>query len=386
MRVTISVGGRFHAFNLAEQLSRRNYLERLITSYPKFEVIKYGIPQNKVRSILLKEIIERSWRKLPLFLRRAYNPQYAVHELYDLLALREIGEADIFVGWSSFALHSLRKAKQRGMVTVLDRGSSHIAYQNKILKEEYDQFGVQPEAFQLPHPKIIEKEIKEYEEADYIAISSSFVRRSFLEYGVPEGKLIQVPYGVDLSQFRQMPKEDSVFRVVFVGGMTLRKGVHYLLQAFAELNLPHAELLLVGTLNEEMKPFFKKYEGIFKWIGHVPQKELYRYYSQGSVFVIMSIEEGGAMVQAQAMACGLPVIFTPNTGGEDFIRDGVDGYMVPIRNVEKLKEKMLYLYEHQDFARRMGEKAKERVRSGFTWDDYGKKMIAAYEKILRETH
>ena len=290
------------------------------------------------------------------------------------------------MGWSSFALHSLRKAKQRGMVTVLDRGSSHIAYQNKILKEEYDQFGVQPEAFQLPHPKIIEKEIKEYEEADYIAISSSFVRRSFLEYGVPEGKLIQVPYGVDLSQFRQMPKEDSVFRVVFVGGMTLRKGVHYLLQAFAELNLPHAELLLVGTLNEEMKPFFKKYEGIFKWIGHVPQKELYRYYSQGSVFVIMSIEEGGAMVQAQAMACGLPVIFTPNTGGEDFIRDGVDGYMVPIRNVEKLKEKMLYLYEHQDFARRMGEKAKERVRSGFTWDDYGKKMIAAYEKILRETH
>ncbi len=386
MKVIISVGGRFHAFNLAEQLEKRGYLGCLITSYPKFEVVKYGIPRNKIRSVLLKEVIQRSWSRLPSALKRVYNPQYLIHEIYDLLASRNVREADLFVGWSSFSLYSLRRAKAMGMKTVIDRGSSHIAFQNRILKEEYERFGIVPWPFQLPHPKIIEKEIKEYEEADAIAISSSFVRETFLENGVPEKKLIHVPYGVNLAQFQKIPKTDKVFRIIFAGGMTLRKGVHYLLQAFAELHLPNAELMLIGSFNEEIRPFFKKYEGAFTWIGHVPQKELYKYYSQGSVFAIMSIEEGGAMVQAQAMACGLPVIFTPNTGGEDFIRDGIDGFMVPIRSVEKLKEKILYFYENPDVALRMGESAKARVSQGFTWDDYGKKMIAAYEKILREAH
>lgn len=69
MKVTVVVGGRFHAFDLAKQLLKRNYLERLITSYPKFEVVKHGIPCNKTSSIFIKEVLQRSWQKLPRFLR-----------------------------------------------------------------------------------------------------------------------------------------------------------------------------------------------------------------------------------------------------------------------------------------------------------------------------
>ena len=140
--------------------------------------------------------------------------------------------------------------------------------------------------------------------------------------------------------------------------------------------------MLIGAINEEMEPFFKKYEGKFKYLGHIPQKELYKYYSQGSVFVIMSIEEGLALVQPQAMACGLPVIATTNTGGEDIIRDGKDGFIIPIRDVEKLKEKLLYLYKNPGICKQMGQSAKERVSSGFTWDDYGEKMVMEYKRIL----
>ena len=384
MKIIISVGGRFHAFNLAKQLLKRGFLEHLITSYPKFEVKKYGIPSNKIKSVFIKEILERSWSKAPSFLRRLYNPQFFISDLFDRLASRKVKKTDIFIGWSSKSLHCLRKAKKMGTITVLERGSSHMLEQQRILNEEYDKFGLK---VQLAHPKIIEKELKEYEEADYISIPSHFVKRSFLEKGIPENKLIHVPYGVDLSAFKQIPKTDDVFRVVFAGGMTIRKGVPYLLQAFSELNLPNSELLLMGSVNEEIKPFFKKYNvrgrtSNIKWIGHVPQKELYKYYSQGSVFVIMSIEEGLAMVQPQAMACGLPVIATTNTGGEDIIRDGVDGFIIPIRDVEKLKEKLVYLYENPEIRQKMGESAKQRVLSGFTWDDYGKKIIKAYERIL----
>lgn len=380
MKVTISVQGRFHLFNLAQQLLKRNYLHQLITSYPKFEVAKYGIPKNKVNSVIIKEIIERGWNKLPEFLKDIYNPQHLIHEIFDALAsLRLKRGADIVIGGPRVS----KKAKKFRALTIAERGSSHILYQDNILREEYERYGIKIKPFMLPHPKIIEDELKMYENIDYISIPSLFVKRTFLGKGIPERKLIHIPYGVDLSSFRKILKNDNIFRVVFVGGMSLRKGVHYLLQAFAELNLPNSELMLIGAINDEIKPFFRKYEGKFNYVGKAPQSELYRYYSQGSVFAIMSIEEGLAMVQPQAMACGLPVICTTNTGGEDIIRDGVDGFIIPIRDIEALKEKLLYLYENPEICRRMGQSAKKRVASGFTWDDYGDKMIKVYEKIIK---
>ena len=381
MKVAISVPGRFWLFNLAQQLLKRGYLEQLITSYPKFEVKKYGVPKEKVSSILIKEILFRGWHKLPGFLRNTYNPQYFIQQTFDYFACLALRKADIIAGGSSSFLKTLRKAKKLGAITIVEHGSSHIIYQTNILKEEYEKFGLKPI---VAHPKIIEKELKEYEEADYISIPSLFVKRTFLEKGIPESKIIHVPYGVDLSLFKQIPKRDDIFRVIFAGGMTIRKGVHYLLKAFSELKLPNSELLLIGTINDEIKPFFKKYEGSFRHIGHILQNELYKYYSQGSVFAMMSIEEGLAMVQSQAMACGLPIICTTNTGGEDIVRDGKDGFIIPIRDAEKLKEKLVYFYENPEIRATMGKSAKERVSSGFTWDDYGLRMIGEYERIMRE--
>jgi glycosyltransferase involved in cell wall biosynthesis len=380
MQVTISVGGRFHAFYLAQQLLKRGYLDKLITSYPKLEVVKYGIPKHKVVSVVIKEVMGRGWEKSPFFLKKFFNPQYLIHEVYDKLTSHLYTKSDLCVAWSSFGLHTIRKAKNMGAKTIIERGSSHMLYQQEILQEEYESLGLKP---QLAHPKIVEKELREYEEADYISIPSLFVKRTFLEKGIPEKKLLHIPYGVHLDEFRQIPKEDNVFRVIHAGAMTIRKGLHYLLQAFPELKLPHAELLLVGGMSDEIKPFFEKYEGDFKYINHVPQKELYKYYSQGSVFVINSIEEGLAMVQPQAMACGLPVICTTNTGGEDIVRDGIDGFIIPIRDIDALKEKLVYLYKNPEFCKAMGQSAKERVSKGFTWDDYGEKIISAYQNILK---
>ena len=88
------------------------------------------------------------------------------------------------------------------------------------------------------------------------------------------------------------------------------------------------------------------------------------------------------MVQAQAMACGLPVICTTNSGGADIVRDGIDGFVLPIRDTEALKEKILHLYDNRDLLRQMGDNAVRRVREGFTWDDYGERITAAYAQRL----
>ncbi len=380
MQVIVSVGGRFHGFYLTRQLFIRGCLKRIITSYPKFSLRKYGIPANKARSAIMKEIIERLYWRLPAFIRDLWNPQYFTSRLFDKLASREIDKADIFVGWSGSSLTCLRKAKQLGALTILERGSSHILLQQDILKEEFDRFGLK---FNGAHPKIIERELKEYEEADYIEVPSSFAKQTFVEYGVKETKIILGSMGVDLTEFRPIPKKDNTFRVVCSGLLSLRKGTHYLLQAFCELNLPDAELWLIGKISEEIRPFLRKYDnGKVFCMGPFIQNQMYRYYSQGSVFILMSIEEGLAVVQLQAAACGLPIICTTNTGGEDIVRDGIDGFVIPIRDVAALKQKLAYLYKNPGICLDMGRSILKRVSDNFTWDSYGENIVKSYRNVL----
>jgi glycosyltransferase involved in cell wall biosynthesis len=296
---------------------------------------------------------------------------------FDRAAARHIPpDTEIYVGWSSKSEDGIARAQEGGATTIVERGSAHIEVQRDLLRKEYEQFGGTPN---LPHPEIVEKEKREYEAADYIGVPSSFVKRTFLEEGVSESKLIQVPYGVDLDGFSPVKKEDDTFRVIYAGSMSLRKGVHYLLRAFAELDLPGAELWLLGSKRSEVAPFFKRYEDAFQHLGHKPQEELYRYYSQGSVFVLPSIEEGLAMVQVQAMACGLPLICSTNTGGEDLINEEEHGFVVPIRDVDALKGKIRWCYENQGKCREMGQSAHRRVQEHFTWSEYGKKITYQYK-------
>jgi len=382
VNITISVLGRFHLFHLAKQLQDHNFLARLITSYPKFEAAKYGINPEKISSLLFHEIHNRCWRKISRFTESFFNPQYMIFELFDRHASRHITpDSDIFVGLSGGSLYSMRRARRLGAKTVLERGSTHMLYQRAILEEEYARFGLKRE---VVHPRVAERELREYQEAEAISVPSQFVKGTFLQHGVPEAKLIQIPYGVNLTNFYPVPKEDKVFRVIHCAVLSLRKGVPYLLQAFAELKLKDAELWLIGNVTEEVRPFLARYGSpsiILK--GEFPENELYKYMSQGSVFCLASIEEGLAMVQPMAMACGLPVICTTNTGGADLVRESRDGFIVPIRDVAALKERILYFYEHPEAARVMGESARRRVQAGFAWSDYAGKMIAAYRKLLQ---
>ena len=118
--------------------------------------------------------------------------------------------------------------------------------------------------------------------------------------------------------------------------------------------------------------------------GGRPQAELARFYSQSSVFCLASIEDGFGMVILQAMACGLPVLASDHTGAADVVRDGVDGYIVGARDVSALKEKILEMYENPERREAMGESARKRVSSGFTWDAYGDRVAAAYSQAISE--
>jgi glycosyltransferase involved in cell wall biosynthesis len=382
MKVTVSVFGRFWAFYLAQQLQNKGCLHELISTYPTFEIAKYGIDRNLIHSIWHLEILSRGWYRLPSWLKSDRNLQLWFLEQFDSSVTNYLSPGfDLFVGWSGANFWSLQRAKELGAKTVVERGSSHMYYQTEILKEEYEKWGLK---FTETHPGVYEREIKSYDDADRIAIPSLFVKQTFLEQGIPESKLIHVPYGTSLAEFYPVPKEDKIFRVIHCGTVSLRKGVQYLLQAFHELNLPNAELWLVGSIAPEIEPFLAKYQSdqiITK--GTYPQKQLRLLYSQCSVFCLASIEDGFGMVIPQAMACSLPVIHTTNTGGEDIVRDRIDGFSVPIRDVEALKEKILFFYENPDKRDEMGSNALEQARKSLSWDDYGEKMVNAYLKTFQ---
>lgn len=380
MKVSISVGGKFHAFYLAEQLQNKGHLLQLITSYPRFEVKKSGVHEDKINSVLVKELIQRGYGKLPKIIQKKYNPQFFICDLYDRLAARHLKPCELFVGWSSFSRNTLEMAKDFGAITILERGSSHIEYQRDVIDEEYSNYGLKSSP---THPQIVEKELEEYAIADYISVPSLFAKKSFLEKGFPEKKILHVPYGVDLTQFRSMKKEDNIFRIIHCGSVTLRKGCHYLLKAFSELNLPNAELWFVGTVNDDMQSFINQYEDErIKYLGSKPQSSLNWYYSQADVFSLLSLEEGLAMVQAQAMASGLPIICTTNTGGEDLIEDGRSGFVIPIRDINALKDKILFFFENRLACKEMGIAAKERVQDTFSWNNYGENIINEYQRVL----
>ena len=383
MNISIIVGGRFHAFNLAEQLNKNNNLKQLITSYPKFFVNQnYKISKDKIKSIIIKEIVQRSFFYNLLNLNDLLT-KYFDHKASQLI---DFNNLDILIGWSSFSLNSFKKSKNKKCIKILERGSTHIDFQTEILEEEYNKNNSKP---RLPSQYIIDKEKEEYEIADFITVPTDFAKHTFLSKGFDKHKIIKIPYGVDLNEFKinlslNKKTKSEKFRIIYTGAVSIRKGVIYLLKAFNDLNLKNSELLIIGNIDNELIPIIKKYflneKIIFK--KSVKQSELSKHYSISNVFVTCSLEEGLSMVQLQAMSCFLPIICTKNSGGEEIVDQNINGYIIPIRDVNILKEKILFLYSNPSVCREMGIEAEKKIKNNFSWEIYGKNVIETYQKLL----
>jgi len=382
MKVTIAVNGRFHLFDLARELAKQDVLDRLITTYPSFWAHKYGVPKGCVRSLLWLGIMERFYRKIPSVILKRLDTQYYFHNAFDIISKRHISHSSsVFIGLSSSCINAIRAAKEYGIVTLVERGSSHMLYQRDILLEEYDLQGMAPPYWSQ---RIVDRELMEYDEADYIAIPSGFVENTFLEKGISKTKILRNPYGVNERQFFPGIKTDGVFRIIYCGSVSVRKGIVYLLKAFKELHLKNAELWLIGSMTDEGKILVNRGRSMgVELIGAVREDMLREKYIQGSIMCLPSIEEGLAMTQLQGMACGLPLICTTNTGGQDIVREGNDGFVVPIRDIESLKEKILYLYNNRAKCEEMGSEASKRILENYTWTHYGKRAVEIYSKVAR---
>ena len=378
--MVLTTHGRFHSFDLAEQLQKSGFLEAIYTPYPKFKLRNTDVDPRLIRSFPFVSGLQRVLSRLPV--PAIVNQKLQLHcgQAIDLYARLTRPDCNLVMALSGGGLESGRDVQRLGGRYVCDRGSTHLRYQMRLLAEEYDRVGV---PFIPVHEKAILREEAEYAAADAVTVPSAFALQSFVEYGVDPAKLHKIPYGVNLDRFTRIAPRDPEFRILFVGQLGVRKGIGYLFEAFRRADLPGATLVLAGARSPETGILLRNAPlAHVELPGILTRDQVAMEMSRASVIVLPSIEEGLAMVQGQAMACGCPVIATVNSGGEDLFDDGKEGFIVPIRNPDAIAAALTMLYQDPDLLRSMSEAALMRAQHIGGWDQYGAQVIALFHKLL----
>lgn len=369
MKVAVAVHGRFHGFELAAELYARRMLARLDTTYPRFVCPA----RMKVRTLPVLEFLRRAWPRL----RLPGNPDLFIAQRFARSLARHLPQADILVGWSGASLEAMAPARARGMKVVLERGSTHMAHQTEILRDAYDRFGL---PWRATDPRLIERELAEYQQADLICTGSSFARQTFIDRGIDPAKVAVNPYGVDLDSFAPDGKP-RLKRVLFAGQIGVRKGVPWLIQAFRTLPTDW-ELHLVGPVEAGMDQIFADHDMTRIILrGPLSRQNLAEEYRRAAIFCLPSIEEGFGMVILQAMASGCAVLASTATGGPDAGEGGRHLFLVEPANTTALAEALTLLAVNPDLRQRLGEAARNQVSHGFSWNDYGHRAVQLYQML-----
>jgi glycosyltransferase involved in cell wall biosynthesis len=373
MKVTQIAIGRFHHFHLARQLNRFGLLNEIWTGYPSFKLKdESGIERNQIKTFPWLHTLYMAKGRFGLGNFDYLDKELAWYakESLDKKVARNLKEPVNLIALSGNGLHAGSKVKQLGGNYICDRGSAHIEFQNSILHEEYNRFGLK---FKGIDSRVVNKELEEYTTADFITVPSEFSKKSFLKFGIPENKLVKIPYGANLDRFKPLDRPDiNKFTILFVGNLSIQKGVIDLLTAFNLFEHPNKELIIVGSLSLEIKEYFSKINLTnIKIKGNISNNQLPYIYSKANVFVLPSIQEGFGMVIGEAMACGCPIIASENTGGSDLFTDGIEGFIVPIRTPQAIADKLQLLADNPILREEMSIAALNRVKLLGGWNEYG---------------
>jgi glycosyltransferase involved in cell wall biosynthesis len=322
-------------------------------------VLPASIPRRLVRSIPLRS----AWCRLS---GAAIEPHMAHRVLKD-----GFGGADAIYTVTTCDAPVVDAAKSRGL---------HVVHEQFMPPEEPAMLRAEREAYPGIEPQtplsvdelfLADHRIR-FDRADLILAPSPFARDSVLRMGVDPRKVALIPYGVSDRWFAVHGKTVPG-RVLFVGSVCLRKGNHYLAAAARILKkrgVP-AEVRVVGHAPDQLLA-----SDLFAgpvYAGQVPHGDVESEYASADVFAFPTLSDSFGLVQLEAMACGLPVIATPNCG--DVVRDGVDGLVAPVRDPEALADRIEAVVTNRALRAEMSANARTRARE-FAWDVYRRNLLA----------
>ncbi len=238
---------------------------------------------------------------------------------------------------------------------------------------DYSGLSLEPEA------TVSGKELQQWEMesslAQFVLCASQFSKRSLIEGGVDPARIGVVPYGIDSNLFRfGTPKKDAPFTALFVGQKVARKGLRSLVRAWKELDLKSARLIVAGGHVRDQS-LLSGFEGVYEEVPRTGLKQLIELYQNADVFVLPSVAEGFGHVYLEALSCGTPIICTENTGGADVIRDGVNGWVVPVGDRAAIRDRLAWCANHRSRVKEMRESARM-TGEKHTWERFREKIRA----------
>ena len=306
LRIAVATAGRFHLLDLARELHALGHEVKFYSYVPRRRARRFGLPDECHVALLPFALPAVIWERLA----RQLLPQIRERRLYAALnraVILRLRPCDVFICMSGIYLEAALYAKRRyGASIRLHRGSQHILAQDEIL-------AAVPGA-ERPSALVIRRELAGYALADRIVIASHHVAASFRRDPASHAKLFYNPYGVDLAMFPHRVGQPAAepLSLLYVGVWALQKGCDVL--AAAVRCVSGVRLTHVGAIGD---CGFPTGDSRFHHAGHVPQRELARFYAAANFFILASRQDGFGMVLAQALASDLPVICTDRTGGAD---------------------------------------------------------------------
>ena len=294
--------------------------------------------------------------------------RYRLFGLFDRWVQTLLRPGQHFFTGYAFANEAMRRVKQNGGIAFLDAWTSHPEEHWNLVAAEQQRWGSRfPPASRYYQDRTVESVAA----ADYITTASTFVRQSFLKRGFDPQRLLFCPYPVDLEMYRPAPERRPASRsltILHTGGLSLRKGAPYLFEAFRLIRkeVPNAVLRVKRHVRNDVKHLLPRYADLpVEWLGYVDLAAHVRRYQTSDLLLFPSVEDGFAFVVAEALACGLPVITTPNTGASDLVRPGENGEVVPVGDAPALAQAALKWWERIRGGERIGGYEELRSRLSF---------------------
>jgi glycosyltransferase involved in cell wall biosynthesis len=368
-QTSLLVCGKFHYFNYVEHLARTGNLRQFIFSH-RLGSQKRFAGKFEAHNLWLKEYLYQGHYRL---LGECGLP-FIYHAAWDFAARRALKSCDLL----HFLMHgncgrTIHRAKKRGALLLAEAVNSHPEDYTRIIREELEVLGIN----RRHEPVNLAAMAEERRLANFVLVPSRFVQESYERNGFAANQIIRLPYGANLNEFRPDGGQNGkIFKVVCMAQISARKGHYYLLQAWKRLGLKEAELHCYGYWDRDVLNVPNVH-----FHGSVSKQEVITALQTATLAVLPTIEDGFGVVILEAMATGLPVVATTSSGGSEVIEDGREGFVVPARNVETLAEKILYFYQNRTTANEMGQAARRKVESGWSWEAYTEKLLEIYARV-----
>lgn len=404
MKITIShPHGNANSYQAASALSENKWLSSfqtgLISKAGASDAFRYlpahvrerslnrnyeNIPGPNKRPHILWEAISRVGRRLkPTGLTSQvgwYDVLFCGHDLQVSRALE--ANLDAVYAYEDAAKRTFNIAKQLGAAAIYELPLGYYkAVAAEINRAQKERPAFEQGAYEEPHWKQARKDA-ELELADVVVVPCEWAARS-LTYSDAWGKkpVSVVPYGTPAGEIpARTRRPDGPFTVLFAGQIGLRKGVPHLIEAWESLRLKDARLWMAGSMNLG-RDYLTRHSSSFHYLGAMPRVRLLEAMREADLFVFPSLAEGFGLVIGEAMAVGLPVLTTMNTGGPELINDGREGWCIPAHDTGSLREHIERAYRNRDALFEMGKRARLRAEQ-WTWADYRKRLIQELSRNL----